>query len=183
MQLFFKTQLAFLAIACFLTGCNRSEEAQQKQSQEYSEETPSHFEELKALNWLAGNWVDDEADIDLKISYKWGKNKNFLIQSFNLKDSGHEDIEGQQYIGWDPVQSRIRSWLFDSDGNFGEGYWIADGDNLYSNVIFTLNDGRKASATHIYTKINDDTYTFASENRDINGEVLPSIGPFKVIRK
>ena len=34
-----------------------------------------------------------------------------------------DDLEGTQVIGWDPAAGTIRSWMFDSDGGFGEGTW------------------------------------------------------------
>lgn len=179
----FRIQIAVLTATSLLMGCNRDESRTKNHPSEVSEEVSVNFEDLKPLDWLKGEWTENEPDIDLKISYNWDKNKNFFIQHFDLKDGENESLEGKQYIGWDPIESRIRSWIFDSDGGFGEGIWYVEGDRVYSNMKFTLADGRSASATHIYTKIDNDTYTFTSENRDIDGEMLPNIGPFKVIRK
>ena len=96
----------------------------------------------------------------------------------------HNELEGQQIIGWDPVKETIRSWIFDSDGGFGGSLWSKRGDNKwYAHTHFTLADGRKASAMHVYTKINDTTYTFESRARDIDGQLLPNIGPFTVNKK
>ncbi len=32
-------------------------------------------------------------------------------------------MKSSQRLGWDPVQQKIRSWTFDADGGFSEGYW------------------------------------------------------------
>ncbi len=109
------------------------------------------------------------------------KHKNFLMQNFSMKVLDQNELQGCQIIGWDPIQEKIRSWVFDSDGGFGEGYWSQQGDSWYVNMSFTLADGRKASSTNIYTKV-DGSYTFASEGRDVNGEVLPNIEPVKVVK-
>ena len=143
----------------------------------------SHFESLQALDWLVGNWVNKDENATSSSSFKWDKNKNFLIQHFVVHATGQKELDGHQIIGWDPSENKIRSWIFDSDGGFGESTWSQDGANWYASTVFTLSDGRKASTTHVYTKINDNTYTFASNDRDIDGQILPNIGPFTFIRK
>lgn len=144
----------------------------------------SHFEQLKDINWLAGSWRDEDENIDVEYNYEWDKSKNFLTQHFTLSILGQEQLNGIQMIGWDPIEKKIHSWIFDSDGGFGESTWTKENENTwYSPVVFTLPQGGKATATHVYTKIDDDTYTFASENRDVEGKLLPNIGPFKIVRK
>lgn len=143
----------------------------------------SHFEELKDLNWLAGNWEDEDDNIDVKYDVEWDANKNFLTQYFVLNILGQEELSGKQIIGWDPVKKNIHSWIFDSDGGYGESVWSKDGNTWYASVTFTLPKGGRASALHVYKKIDDNTYIFASQNRDVDGKLLPNIGPFKVIRK
>lgn len=179
---FLKAKLAILSLLLLCMACNRDESSPKNPPPEHKD-APSHYNELKNLDWLVGNWADDEPDIDLNISYKWDRNKNFLIQEFVLITEDRGELRGRQIIGWDPSQKKIRSWIFDSDGNFGEGVWTIDNNNIYANMIFTLDDGSKGSVTHIYTKVNDNTYTFSSENKDINGELMPDEGPFKVVRR
>ncbi len=143
---------------------------------------PSHYNELKQLEWMIGNWIDSSADIDYNI--RWDGNKNFINQYFNVKKDGKEDLYGDQLIGWDPSQNQLKSWIFDSDGGFGHSIWHRDGDTTwYAITSFTKPDGSKVSATHIYTKIDNDTYTFASVARESDGAILPNIGPFKIVRK
>jgi hypothetical protein len=178
------SSLVFALGFMFLTvGCEQREEKNGVSSQESQEEYPvsSHYEELKNLEWMAGEWKDEEKDIDIAYNTEWGKNRNFLIQHFTSQRG--DEIQGEQIIGWDPAEKKIRSWVFDSDGGFGESTWAQDGSVWYSAMKFTLPDGRKASALHVYTKIDNDSYTFASTNRDVDGAILPDIGPFKIVRK
>lgn len=142
----------------------------------------SHYDNLKELDWLIGKWQDADEHIDINFENGWDKNKNFLIQQFSMKVENKQDLQGKQIIGWDPSKEQIHSWIFDSDGGFGNGLWSQNGDIWYVNVLFVLPDGKKASTTHIYKKIDNNTYTFASIGRDIDGQILPDIGPFKVIR-
>lgn len=143
----------------------------------------THYEHLKPLDWLIGAWVDDSASIDISYNNLWGFNRNFIVQDFKMQILGEEELAGQQIIGWDPAQKTIRSWIFDSDGGIGTGKWSLDRNTWYVQIHFTLSDGRVASALHLYKKIDEDTYTFYSENRDIDGKILPDIGPFKIVRK
>lgn len=47
----------------------------------------------------------------------------FCSCSFKVSVPSMDDLEGTQVIGWDPAAGTIRSWMFDSDGGFGEGTW------------------------------------------------------------
>ncbi|HEY4832682.1 MAG TPA: SgcJ/EcaC family oxidoreductase [Waddliaceae bacterium] len=147
------------------------------------EPAPSHFNNLQNVDWLVGEWVDQDENIEITFNCKWDKYKNFLIQNFTSKVLGQDQIEGQQIIGWDPIKEKIRSWVFDSDGGFGEGYWHNKDKSWFSHMIYTLPDGRKASAILIYTKIDDHSYAFTSVERDIEGEILPDIDPVVVQKK
>jgi hypothetical protein len=180
----------FATITIFICGCEKDNKLEDiaktdfesdKQDQPVSES--SHFDQLKELDWLVGSWIDKDENLELQITYEWDKNKNFLIQHFSLKISGEKELDGLQMIGWDPTAKKIRSWVFDSDGGFGESVWLKQDNSWSSRMNFTLADGRKASSIHIYTKIGKDAYTFASESRDVDGKLLPNIGPFKIVRK
>ncbi len=143
----------------------------------------SHYEDLKDLNWLVGKWVNNADDLVYTSSYKWDKSKNFLIQRFTLKVLGHKQLTGKQIIGWDPTNKKIRSWVFDSEGGFGQSNWTKSGESWFQSQIFTLSDGERASATHIITKLDDKSYKFQSVGRDTNGQMMPNVGPFTVIRQ
>lgn len=144
---------------------------------------PSHYEHLKELNWLIGSWIDEDEDTTVITSYEWDRYKNFLIQHFSVAVEGKFQVEGKQIIGWDPLQKKIRSWIFDSDGGFGEAKWSKKGSSWIAETTQILNDGRKASATHIFTPINTESYKWESVERDVDGELLPDIDPVTIVRK
>lgn len=143
---------------------------------------PSHFENLQELAWLIGNWQDTDDNVDIDNQFTWDKYKNFIKQHFTLKVLDHDELEGIQYIGYDSADKKIHSWVFDSDGGVGQGSWTKDGDAWYVNITYTLGDGRVASAIHIYRKINDNSYSFSSTGRDVDGEVLPDLDPVTFVR-
>lgn len=134
---------------------------------------PSHYEQLKELDWIIGNWKSDSESRSLDLTVDWDKNKNFITMNFNTLTLDEVDLEGQQIIGWDPAKERIRSWMFDSDGGFGEGLWSKQDKDWFVTMTFTLPDGRKASATHIYTPVDANSFKFASVDRDVDGKILP----------
>lgn len=144
------------------------------------QEAPSHFEQLKELAWLVGKWQDVDENVNIVFDNQWDKYKNFLTQNFVMSVYGQENIEGKQIIAWDPERNVIRSWVFDSDGGFGEGTWEKEGDKWYATMRYVLSDGRVASSINIYTPVNEHSYTFASVEREVGGEILPNMDPVTV---
>jgi uncharacterized protein (TIGR02246 family) len=143
---------------------------------------PSHYEELKELDWLVGSWVDadDQATIETKI--EWTKNRNFLRRSFAVVIRDQIDMSGMQLIGWDPAEKKIRSWVFDSEGGFSEATWTHKGDKWFIQNNGTLTDGRKTTALNILTYVDDDSFKWESVNREVDGELLPNVDEVLVVR-
>ncbi|TWU27609.1 YybH family protein [Bythopirellula polymerisocia] len=143
----------------------------------------SNYENLKELEWMVGEWVDGDDSSSIETSCNWTTNKNFLVRSFNVLVEGKLDFSGTQIIGWDPVNESIRSWVFDSEGGFGVGRWSGEGGNWTIHTLNTLADGRLSSSTNTYQYLDDDSFTFKSLGRQVDGELLPNIDPVKVVRK
>lgn len=139
--------------------------------------------DLKEFEWLVGTWKDAEEGVDITNTFEWRFNKHFLVQHFKMQFEDEDELEGWQVIGYDPATKNFRSWVFDSDGGFGESVIGKEGKNWYSSLVFTLPDGRKSTATNSFTQIDANTYSFSSENRDLDGTLLPDVGPFKFVRK
>jgi len=140
----------------------------------------SHFKQLESLAWLVGKWEDSDENVEILFDNQWDKYKNFITQYFKMKIYGQDDIEGKQIIAWDPVKDVVRSWVFDSDGGFGEGTWGKVDNSWNATMYFTLSDGRVASSKNIYTPVDDYSYTFASVEREVDGEILPDMDPVTV---
>lgn len=144
------------------------------------QEATSNFERLKDLAWLVGKWEDADDNVEITFDNKWDKYKNFITQHFKMKIYGQNDIEGKQIIAWDPVKKVIRSWVFDSDGGFGEGTWVKADKSWYATTKYTLSDGRIGSSINVYTPVDDHSYTYASEEREVGGEILPDMDPVTI---
>ena len=137
--------------------------------------TPSHYEQLKDLAWMTGSWVDQDEEATVVTECSWTKNNNFLTRAFTVQIRDRIDMAGMQIIGWDPATKQIRSWVFDSDGGFGQGTWKKKGNRWYIQQSGVLQDGRKSSSVNIITYVNDNTCTLQSVNRTVDGELLPNI--------
>ena len=135
----------------------------------------SHYEQLKELEWMIGRWVDQDDEATVATECNWTKNNNFLTRSFTVEIEGVVDMAGIQIIGWDPAIKQIRSWVFDSDGGFGQATWTKKENRWYVQQSGTLPDGGKSSSVNIITYVDDNTCTFRSVNRTVDGELLPNI--------
>lgn len=138
---------------------------------------------LAELAWLVGDWVDESDAATVETSVTWTKNNTFLSYAFKVSAGEQTELEGTQVLGWDPVQKTIRSWMFDSDGGFGEGVWTRRGDRWEVKLHQVLADGRTASSTNIYAPLDDNAFTWRSTDRVIEGERLPDVAPVTVVRK
>jgi len=138
---------------------------------------------LEELDWMVGEWIDDGEDSTITTECSWTKNRKFLKRSFKVKIDEEVTLEGDQFVGWDPIAGQIRSWTFDSEGGIGQGRWIQDGNRWLVKVSFVLADGARASALNVYTHVDADTIRWQSTNREIAGELQPSIPEVTVVRQ
>jgi uncharacterized protein (TIGR02246 family) len=146
-------------------------------------DVPAAGSPLQDLAWLVGEWTDAEGDAAVETRISWTKNQSFLNYSFKVSVPGEDELEGTQVIGWDPAAGTIRSWMFDSDGGFGEGVWSKKDNSWVVKFTQVLPDSRKASATNIYTPVDDNTITWKSIGRSVDGQFLPNIEEVKIVRK
>ena len=146
---------------------------------------PSNYEHLKELQWMIGSWHDDDPRpaVEVQTDCAWTKNKNFITRSYAVAMGNDVRKSGMQIIGWDPIAKQIRSWVFDSDGGYGEGTWTHKGDKWFIQNSATLQDGGKATSLNIMTKLDDNSFKWESVNRDIDGQLQPNADPVIVVRK
>lgn len=146
------------------------------------EEAPSNYERLKALEWLVGDWIDESHESVVMTSCRWNKNKNFLMQEIKIRMRGRDAMNVTQRIGWDPLAKRIKAWMFDSEGGYGESVWVQDGDRWLVKATGVRRDGVTSSATNMFTRTGNDSYTWHSSDRVVGHDVMPPI-EIKVVRK
>ncbi|MDR3635221.1 MAG: SgcJ/EcaC family oxidoreductase [Isosphaeraceae bacterium] len=150
---------------------------------ELPDEELAHYEHLKELEWLVGDWVEETGDAVVLTSVAWTDNKNFLLRSFDVRIKGKPALTGTQRIGWDPLTKQIKSWVFDSRGGHGEGLWTRSGDQWAVKAIGVRPDGRVATATQVLTYVNKDTLRWKSFDRTLGGEIEQDIDEVVMVRK
>lgn len=144
---------------------------------------PSNYDKLAPLEWLVGTWALESEESTTTVSCRWTTNQNFLLQSYSVVNDDGSALEGTQVIGWDPIRNRIRSWLFDSDGGFGSGVWSGEGDRWTVQTLQVVPDGKEASSTNIYTRVDDTRFKFSSVGRQVGGKLLQNISAAQFTRQ
>ena len=132
---------------------------------------------------MVGSWMDRDERATIQTDCEWTKNKSFMTRSFAMVIGDRVNMAGMQIIGWDPAAKLIRSWVFDSDGGFSEGKWKRKGDRWLIQQVGTLPDGGKSSAVNVLKKIDNDSFTWQSVERSVDGEPLPDVGEVMIVRK
>jgi uncharacterized protein (TIGR02246 family) len=144
----------------------------------------SAADRLAELDWLIGEWqeTDKTNDFEVRSQFLWARGGNFITRNVTVKRAGEATLEGWQVIGWDPLENRIRSWTFDSEGGFADGVWTREGDRWLLRETGVAPDGSRTSSDNTFTKLTGDRYAWESNNRTLDGDPQPGIGRIEVNR-
>jgi uncharacterized protein (TIGR02246 family) len=144
---------------------------------------PSNYENLRALEWVIGEWEDENPGGELaRVSFEWSPDQNFIVSTRTVETKAGVLDRGTQWIGWDPVTKQIRSWNFEADGGFGEGAWTKDGDKWIIKTTSVLADGSKVTATNVVNPISADSISLQSKEQTLDGKALPDTEETKMKR-
>lgn len=143
---------------------------------------PSSHERLQPLAWLIGDWVDDGGKVVVASTCRWSEGQAYLLQEFKVQVEGKETMQVSQRIGWDPLTNHIRSWVFDSEGGYGESVWTRNGDAWLIKATGVRADGTTGSATNLLVPTGKDGYVWRSTDRIVGDEVEQPI-EVKIVRK
>jgi uncharacterized protein (TIGR02246 family) len=147
------------------------------------ESVVSHYEQLKPLEWMVGEWTSAEDNAEVELDCNWTKNQNFLTRSFKITIDGSVSTAGMQLIGWDPATKSVRSWTFDSNGAFADATWGENGGRWYIRNRGTLSDGRATTMVNVMKKVDDNSFTWQTIERTAGGELLPNIDEIQIVRR
>lgn len=144
---------------------------------------PSNYEHLRGLEWTLGDWSGEanQGEVE-RLSVAWSENQNFLLATFTTTAGNISVGSATQWIGWDPVAKRIRSWIFDASGGFGEGAWTQEGNQWVLKTTSVLQDGKKATTTYLVKRGAADTLTLQLRERSVEGNRLPDSKEVKLKR-
>ena len=143
---------------------------------------PTAGEQLSELAWMVGTWKDKGGGSVVETKADWARGNNFLTRTFKVSQGDKVTLEGWQIIGWDPIEKRIRSWIFDSDGGYGQAFWTRDGNRWLLKETRVSADGSESSAEQTITYIDQDHCTFESVNRTLDGDPQPNIAKIEIDR-
>ena len=146
------------------------------------EATPSHYPQLKVLEWMVGHWTTHADDAQVEVDCNWTKNQNFLTRTFKLSIDD-DSFSGMQIIGWDPAAKAIRSWTFDSNGTFAEATWEHRGGRWFIRNRGTLPDGGAATMINVMKQVDENSFTWQTVERTAGGELLPNIDEILIVRQ
>ncbi|MFM7070542.1 MAG: SgcJ/EcaC family oxidoreductase [Planctomycetota bacterium] len=135
-----------------------------------ADESPTPHERLQSLAWLAGEWVDEDAESVVAMNCRWSDDKNYLLVEFTVNRQGKPVMKTSQRIGWDPLHQRVRSWTFDSDGGYGDAQWTAIPSGWVLKSTAVLPDGRTGSATLFVEPTDRDKFAMRGFDRIVGAD-------------
>ncbi len=130
-------------------------------------------EQLKQLEWLVGEWVDESPSEAVEHRCHWSNDGHYLLGEFVVQWEGLPALKGDLRIGWDPLTKQIKSWVFDSEGGYAEGYWTKVGEGWIVKMTGVRPDGSTATATNSYVPLRRDQYRYSSVDRIVGGQTEP----------
>ena len=132
---------------------------------------PSNYEHLRGLQGVIGEWASEAGKGEVeRLSFAWSENQNFIEGSMSTTFNKVVIASAKVWIGWDPTAKRVRSWMIDADGGFGEGSWTREGKKWLIKTTSVLPDGNKAAATFTVSFVDADSIALRSTDRTIAGK-------------
>jgi uncharacterized protein (TIGR02246 family) len=135
----------------------------------------SPYDQLRDLEWLVGDWVDESSESVVESSYRWDENKSFLLNDFTIRVKGSKVMTGTQRIGRDPLTKQIKAWVFDSEGGYAESLWSFVDDNWVIQAKGVRADGLVVTVTNQLTQLGKDRMRFDSADRIVGEERMPNM--------
>lgn len=137
---------------------------------------------IHELSWLVGTWHVATKEREVTTQYEWNDSKTFILGKYTVKEKDKVVESGTQMIGKDNADSVIRSWVFQSDGGFGDGVWTREGKKWSVDFVGVTPAGQELTANAIYIHLDANTYTWQSVDQAVDGEPIPDTLPVKVTR-
>lgn len=142
----------------------------------------SAHEQLQALEWLVGHWVDENPEGRVETTCQWTADGNYLLQDYVVKNRRGAVMKGTQRIAWDPLRHTVRSWAFDQSGAFTEAVWTPIEDAWILKAEGVMPDGQGVSVTRVVTRISEDSFQIDSTSFVLGNELLPDTS-VRVVRR
>ncbi|MFN3192797.1 MAG: YybH family protein [Aureliella sp.] len=138
-------------------------------------------EGIEQLGWMVGTWHDDsDPEERIVIRCEWMPGKRALRRKFETGGESPEHL-ATQIILWDAKQATLRSWVYDTAGNFGNGIWTRTNDATWQvSSVLQSGSGQQLMSTNTYRAVNSNTFEFGSINRKVDGRDIDDIPPMTI---
>jgi uncharacterized protein (TIGR02246 family) len=132
-----------------------------------------NYEKLRPLEWAIGEWEGQGASGEQEhVLLVWADNQNFIVGSLGTAHKNTSLGRAEQWIGYDAVAKRIRSFSFDETGAIGEGAWTQKGNQWQVKSTISLPNGKRATATFVLAPVDANTISLQVKDRTIDGAAL-----------
>ena len=144
---------------------------------------PTQNARFADLQWLLGDFTGSSGEgAHVVASGTMSRDGNFLLREILVTAPDGRVKSISQRIGWDPIAGHFKSWTFESDGGYGEGTWKREGESWIVSSTGVSSDGKRLSATGIYSQITDDGMMMLSSGATVEGQQRPDM-KFKLTRE
>ena len=139
-------------------------------------------EKLDSLDFLIGEWVQEEGSHRIHTNCQWSEDKMSLIQKFQISGTDIKAFSGTQRIAWDPATQKIKSWTHDTQGGHAEALWTNGGDSWIVKSTGTNSDGEACSLTSVYKQAGSGRIDIYFRDRIVGDDLMPDIA-VTIVRK
>ena len=129
---------------------------------------------LQALSWLIGGWHEDIEGSTVATDWSWSDNESYLIGDFTVQLTPEVSAKGTHRIGWDEERKQFRSWIFEANGGYMEGWWRPNSDGSWSVSLSGINaSGVRRSSTLTYVGDGEGAMVVSQTDCVVDGEAVP----------
>jgi uncharacterized protein (TIGR02246 family) len=126
----------------------------------------------KEMQWLTGEWTAKDRDTTINLNVRPELDGKFALARFEIKGP-KQTLLVYQLLGWDPIEGALRSWMFDSNGGFGETLWVRDGATWTGNTAGVLPTGQTGSSVNTLQMMGPDQFKWRVTSREVDGQPIP----------
>lgn len=135
---------------------------------------------IEDLAWLAGSWTANSPLGQVTVTYEKTLANKGLLGKISVKPATGPATEVVEVI--QARDGEIRSWVFDSTGLSGEGYWEHDGARFNRTIHGVTADGSPASSVIVLTRVSPDTVLWHAIERIRGSERMPDLPSIKLAK-
>jgi|GEM_PF-5757326 len=130
---------------------------------------------MEQLGWLVGEWESSSPDQTTELSCKWTEDRHYLLVDVRTCHQGTAEQFSNERIAWDPAEKNIRSWIFRSDGSFGESVWSEQGRGWQARTRGVATSGEPIRGTVHWVPLEDGRMSLRSEGVKVGNQNVPDV--------